>query len=56
MRLRFNRSVPILNTNILKRKISDNICSEIIKVHQKKEKIRSFSATSVTINVLKGIH
>ena len=29
-------------TNILKRKISKDICSEIIKVHQKKEKDGEF--------------
>ena len=35
-------SVPSVNTNILKRKICKDICSEIIKVHQKKEKDQEF--------------
>ena len=35
-------SVPSVNTNILKRKICKYICSEIIKVHQKKEKDQEF--------------
>ena len=31
-----------MNTNILKRKIFKDICSEIIKDHQKKEKDQEF--------------
>ena len=42
LRLRTNRSVPSVNTNILKRKISKDIWSEIIKVRQKKEKDQEF--------------
>ena len=42
LRLRTNMSVPSVNTNILKRKICKDICSEIIKVHQKKEKDQEF--------------
>ena len=43
-------SVPSVNTNKLKRKKCKCICSEVIKVHQKKEKI------SVNLNVLKELH
>ena len=42
LRLRTSKSVPSENTNILKIKKIEDICSEIIKVHQKKDKDQEF--------------
>ena len=56
LRLRTDMSVPGVNTKIPKRKVWKYIRSEVIKVYQKKRKIRSFIVISVNINVLKMIH
>ena len=50
-----DRSVPGVNTNLIKRKICKYICLETIELHQQMRKIRISSAMSVNKDVPKGI-